>query len=93
MIFPRILAILIIGGGYLIWNAIFQAYPFKKEYKQNTVFAWFFAFLIIIGQLYYIWFIFSKIFTYGDSMMIFLLVIKGVISALILLLVFKKIRG
>ena len=90
MIFPRILAILIIGGGYLIWNAIFKAFPFKKEYKQNAVFAWFVAFAIIIGQLIYIYYIFSKLFSFGESTPIFFLVILVVFFALISLMIWKR---
>ncbi|MDO9578715.1 MAG: hypothetical protein Q7J16_12600 [Candidatus Cloacimonadales bacterium] len=93
MIFPRILAIMIIGCGYLIWNAIFKAFPFRKEYKQNAVFAWFVAFLIIIGQLIYIYYIFSNIFSYGESTPIILLVIIIPISALIFLMIWKRYRG
>lgn len=93
MLLPRFLAILIIGGGYLIWNMIFQQYPLKKEYEEKPIMAWGIAFSIIIGQLYYIWFIFSRLFTYGDSLFIFFLVIRIVISALILLLLWKKYRG
>jgi len=93
MLLPRFLAILIIGGGYLVWNMIFRQYPLKKEYEKKPIIAWSFAFAVIIGQLYYIWFIFSHLFSYGDSLFIFFLVIRIVISALILLLLWKKYRG
>ncbi|RLC58137.1 MAG: hypothetical protein DRH89_01840 [Candidatus Cloacimonadota bacterium] len=72
---------------------IFQQYPLKKEYEEKPTIAWGIAFAIIIGQLYYIWFIFSRLFTYGDSLFVFFLVIRIVISALILLLLWKKYRG
>ena len=93
MFLPRFLAILIIGGGYLVWNMIFQQYPLKKECEEKPIIAWGIAFAIIIGQLYYIWFIFLHLFTYGDSLFVFFLVIRIVISALILLLLWKKYRG
>ena len=93
MLFPRFLAVLIIGGGYLIWNAIFKRYPFHKEYEEKPILAWMFGFLIIIGQLVYIYSIFSKLFSFEESTPIFLLVIIIVFSALILLLLLKRIRG
>ncbi|MDP8201293.1 MAG: hypothetical protein P9M11_04060 [Candidatus Tenebribacter burtonii] len=93
MLLPRFLAILIIGGGYFVWNMIFQQYPLTKIYEEKPFVAWGIAFAIIIGQLYYIWFIFSHLFSYGDSLFVFFLVIRIVISALILLLLWKKYRG
>jgi len=90
VLFARLLAVIIIGGGYLIWNAIFKAFPLRKEYKQNAVFAWFVAFLIIIGQLVYIYHIFSRLFSFGESTPIFLLVMIIVFSALIFLMIWKR---
>lgn len=90
MLFSRLLAILIIGGGFLICRTIFKAYPLRKEYKENAIFAWFIAFLIIAGQLYYIYHIFSKLFNYDKSIPIFLLVIIIAVFALITLMVWKK---
>ena len=93
MLFERLLAILIIGGGYLIWNAVFKAYPLRREYEEKPLLAWMFGFLIIIGQLVYIYHIFSRIFSFGETTPIFLLVIIIVISALIFLMIWKKYRG
>ncbi|MCF7793680.1 MAG: hypothetical protein K9M95_08135 [Candidatus Cloacimonetes bacterium] len=90
MIFERLLALIIIGGGFFIWNAIFKAYPLRKEYEEKPLLAWMFGFLIIIGQLAYIYKIFSKLFIYGDSVPIFLLVIIIVIFALITLMLWKR---
>jgi len=93
MLLPRFLAILIIGGGYLIWNAIFKRYPFRKEYKEKPWLAWISAILIIIGQLIYIFYIFSKLFSFGEISPFILLFIKLIISALIILFIWKKYRG
>ncbi len=93
MLLERFLAILIIGGGYLIWNAVFKAYPLQKEYDEKPVLPWMFGFLIIIGQLVFIYKIFSRIFDYGESTPIFLLVIIIIISAFIFLMIWKKYRG
>ena len=93
MLLPRFLALLIIGGGYLVWNMIFQQYPLRKRYQKKPIMAWSIAFVIIFIQWYYIWFIFSRLFSYGDSLFVFFLVIRIIISALILLLLWKKYRG
>ena len=93
MISQRFLAILIIGGGYLIWKEIFKKYPLNNEYEKKPVGHWAFAFLIIIGQLYYIWKIFSPLFGYGESTPIFLLVIVIVFLALFLLMILRRRRG
>jgi LPXTG-motif cell wall-anchored protein len=93
MIFSRIFAILIIGGGYLIWNAIFKAYPFGKEYEKKPIGQWTFAFLIIIGQLIYIYKIFAKLFVYGESTPIIFLVIGIAFVALLLMMILRRRRG
>lgn len=90
MVFERLLAILIIGGGFFIWNAIFKAFPLRKEYEEKPLLAWMLGFLVIIGQLVYIYKIFSKLFVSGDSISIFLLVIIIVIFALITLMLWKR---
>jgi len=93
MIFSRLLAILIIGVGYLIWNEIFKKYPFSKEYDKKPVGQWTFAFLIIVGQLIYIYKIFAKLFVYGESTPIIFLVIGIVFVALLLLMILRRRRG
>ena len=90
MLFPRLLAILIIVGGFLFWNAIFKTYPLRKKYDKKPYPVWIFGFLIIIGQLVYIHKIFSNLFHYGDNIPIFLLVIIIVIFALITLMLWKR---
>lgn len=90
MILERMLALILIGGGFLVWNAIFKAYPLRKEYEEKPLLAWMLGFLIIIGQLLYIYKIFSKLFNYTDSVPIFLLVIIIVIFALITLMLWKR---
>jgi|GEM_PF-2006317 len=73
MIFTRLLAILIIGGGYLICKQIFTKWPLRRnllEDKENRYFIismWFIAFAIIFGQLTYIWIIFPKLFRIIDQ--------------------------
>ncbi|MCK4652977.1 MAG: hypothetical protein KAU01_00860 [Candidatus Cloacimonetes bacterium] len=99
MILPRLLAILIIGGGYLIWRAIFRKWPLRKnqpdesERAHESVFMWMVGFGIIIGQLIYIWVIFSKVFAMVDSTSFIFLFFKIVITGLIVLLLYKNIRG
>ncbi len=69
----RILPIIIIGGGYLICKAIFNAYPLdikqfkEKENKSTVISMWFLAFLIICGQLIYIWKILNNLLKISDS--------------------------
>ncbi|RLC49936.1 MAG: hypothetical protein DRH79_08335 [Candidatus Cloacimonadota bacterium] len=93
MIIERLLAVLIIGGGYLIWHAIFKKYPISNDYEKKPIGQWTFAFLIIIGQLYYIWTIFSRLFEYGESTPIIFLVIGIVFIALLLLMILRRRRG
>jgi membrane-anchored protein YejM (alkaline phosphatase superfamily) len=69
----RLLPIIIIGGGFLICKAIFNAYPLdfqqfkEKENKSTVISMWFFAFLIICGQLIYIWSILNTFLKISDS--------------------------
>jgi len=73
MIFSRLLAILIIGAGFLICKQIFTKWPLRRnllEVKENRSFIismWFIAFAIIFGQLTYIWIIFSRLFRIVDQ--------------------------
>lgn len=73
MIFPRLLAILIIGGGFLICKQIFTKWPLRRnllEDKENRNFIismWSIAFAIIFGQLTYIWIIFARLFRIVDQ--------------------------
>ena len=93
MLFERIIAIIIIGGGYLIWSAIFKKYPFGKEYKQKPILAWLIGFLVIFGQLAYIYLVFARLFEYGDSIPIIFLVIGIVFTALLFLMIIRRRRG
>jgi hypothetical protein len=99
MILTRLMAILIIGGGYILWKAIFGAWPLNKaqledkETKSISISMWIVGFGIIIGQLIYIWFIFSRVFVMEDSISFIFLFFKIVITALIVLLLYKNIRG
>jgi len=54
---------------------------------------WIVGFGIIIGQLIYIWFIFSRVFVMEDSISFIFLFLKIVITGLIVLLLYKNIRG
>ena len=99
MILPRLLAILIIGGGYLIWRLIFKKWPLRKkqpdesERAPESVFMWMVGFAIIIGQLIYIWVIFSKAFYVSDSISFIFIFFKIIITCFIMLLLYKNIRG
>ncbi len=93
MIFSRLLAVLIIGGGYLIWNEIFKKYPFSNDYEKKPAVQWVIAFLIIVGQLIYIYKIFAKLLVYGESTPIIFLVIGIVFIALLLLMILRRRRG
>jgi|APSaa5957512622_1039677.scaffolds.fasta_scaffold12282_4 hypothetical protein len=61
MLIYRLLPFIIIGGGFLICKAIFKAYPLQLEFlnekdnKLTVISMWSLAFLIICGQLIYIW--------------------------------------
>ncbi len=73
MIFTRLLAILIIVGGFLICKQIFIKWPLRRnllEDKENRNFIismWFIAFAIIFGQLTYIWIIFARLIRIVDQ--------------------------
>jgi len=80
MLLFRILPILIIGGGFLICREIFRAFPLSKNTLENetndtkVVSIWIVSLFIIIGHLYYIYKIFSKVFSFFDSLVIPLLI-------------------
>ncbi|MBC8415160.1 MAG: hypothetical protein ISS80_05360 [Candidatus Cloacimonetes bacterium] len=99
MILPRLMAILIIGGGYMLSRAIFSAWPLNKEQledketKSISISMWIVGFGIIIGQLIYIWVIFSRVFATVESISFIFLFFKIVITGLIVLLLYKNIRG
>ena len=99
MILTRLMAILIIGGGYMLSRAIFSAWPLNKEQledketKSISISMWIVGFGIIIGQLIYIWFIFSRVFVMEDSISFIFLFFKIVITGLIILILYKNIRG
>jgi len=99
MILPRLMAILIIGGGYMLWKAIFSAWPLNKERledketKSISISMWIVGFGIIIGQLIYIWVIFSRVFATVESIPFIFLFFIIVITGLIVLLLYKNIRG
>ena len=73
MIGYRVLAILIIGGGFWICQMILRKFPLNKatfeaeEDKSRVLSLWSLAFVIISGQLIYIWKIFSVAFGSLDS--------------------------
>lgn len=98
MLFPRILAIIIIGGGYLIVRSIFNRFPLSRDginYSPGSVLLsyWFLAFLIIAGQMIYIWIIFSRLFrSLGKGMMV-LYVFEFTIVVIYGLMLLRKYRG
>ncbi len=92
MLFDRLLAIFIIGGGFLIWNAIFKTYPLRKEYDEKPLLVWLIGFFIIIVQLVYIYFLFSGLLKYSDTIPFFFLVIIFAIIALIFLMLWRKYK-
>ena len=73
MIFPRLLAILIIGGGYFICKQIFTKWPLRrklledKENRDIIISMWFISLAIIFGQLTYIWIIFARLIRIDDQ--------------------------
>jgi hypothetical protein len=73
VIIDRILAILIIGGGFWICQRIFRAFPLsihnwkKSTEKSKMFYAWLATFAIILVQVTYIWQILSKAFAVIDS--------------------------
>lgn len=93
MIFPKILALVIIGGGYLIWNTILLQNKRNKKSVRKSSITLGFALAIILGQMYFIWFVFPRLFINEYSIPFFLLVIRSIISALILMSFWKKFRG
>lgn len=81
----RFVPIIVIGGGFLICRAIFMAFPLRKgtlvdeEYKTSVILTWIVAFLIIVGQLIYIWRIFERMLKVTDPMILPLFLIPFVI--------------
>jgi len=61
MLVNRILAALLMIGGFIFSKAVFKAYPFNvKQLKENEnrvtiVILWILAVLIICVQLYFVW--------------------------------------
>ncbi|KQC05517.1 MAG: hypothetical protein APR54_08215 [Candidatus Cloacimonas sp. SDB] len=87
MLINRFLAIIIIGGGFLVCKAIFSAHPLDvkylkgKENKSTVISLWSLAFLIICGQLIYLWqilnvfFKISEVIKYPFFIIIFLIIL------------------
>ncbi len=92
---PYLLAILIIGGGYMLSRAIFSAWPLKKEQledeetKSISISMWIVGFGIIIGQLIYIWIIMENFFSFVDPVRIPLFLIRFVVIGLYSFLLYK----
>ena len=100
MLLPRLYAIIIIIGGYLACKMIFKQWPLRKNQSEEetetvpgSIFMRILGFGIIIGQLIYIWIIFSKVFIIVDSISLIFLFVKIIFTGLIALMLYKNIKG